>query len=239
MTSGVTATESSVLGLHVGTSGFSYPEWRGGFYPAGAKPADFLRLYAERLTSVEVNSTFYNLPSQTAVETWRDQVPDGFRFAPKLSRRIVQFGRVDAIDEFTARLGLLGDRLGPILVQPHPDRPRDDGFLTLLLGSLDPSLQYAFELRHESWTGVEPLLDEHGIAVVGSLEGAAPFRYLRLRDTPYDDDALRAEADRLRPLLADGIELYVYVNRGDNPDHSPGGEPTAVTATRLARLLAP
>jgi uncharacterized protein YecE (DUF72 family) len=166
-------------------------------------------------------------------------VPEDFRFAVKMSRRIVRFGRVDAIPELLARLARLGDRLGPILVQPHPDRPRDDGFLTLLLGSLDPGLRYAFELRHESWAGVEPLLDEHGIAVVGSLEGTAPFRYLRLRDTPYDDAALRAEADRLRPLLDDGIELFVYVNRGDNPDHSPGGEPTAVTATRLLDLLAP
>jgi uncharacterized protein YecE (DUF72 family) len=187
---------------------------------------------------VEVNSTFYNLPSQAQVETWREQVPEDFRFALKLSRRIVQFGRVDAVTEFTERVKSLGERLGPILVQPPPDRPRDDGFLTLLLGSLDPALRYAFELRHESWAGVEPILDAEGVALVGSLESTAPFRYLRLRDTPYDDEALSAEADRLRPLLAEGIELYVYVNRGENPDHSPGGEPTATTAARLLDLLA-
>jgi uncharacterized protein YecE (DUF72 family) len=234
----VTDTRPSVTGLHVGASGFSYPAWRGAFYPERARPAEFLGLYAARLPSVEINSTFYNLPSQAQVEQWREQVPADFRFAVKLSRRITQFGQIGVLDEFTERVGLLGERLGPVLVQLPPERPRDDGVLKLLLGSIDPALRYAFELRHESWGGVEPMLDRAGVALVGSLEGAAPFRYLRLRDTPYDDAALRGVAERLRPLLAEGIELFVYVNKGDSPDHSPGGEPTAVTAARLLDLLA-
>ena len=238
MTSCVTATRPSVTGLHVGTSGFSYPEWRGSFYPAGARPAEFLRLYAERLSSVEINSTFYDLPSQAQVEKWRDQVPADFAFALKMTRRITHFGAVDLAGEFCERVATLGDRLGPVLVQLPPTRPRDEGLLQLLLGSLDPALRYAFELRHESWAGVAPILDAAGIALVGSLDGAAPFRYLRLREPPYDDAALEAWAVRLRPLLAEGVELFVYVNKGETPDHSPGGEPTAVTATRLLELLA-
>jgi uncharacterized protein YecE (DUF72 family) len=238
MTSGVTATRSSVTGLHVGASGFSYPEWRGPFYPERARPAEFLGLYAARLPSVEINTTFYDLPSEERIAGWRAQVPDGFVFAAKMSRRITQFGAVNLVGEFCERMALLGDRLGPLLVQLPDTRPRDDGLLKLLIGSLDPALRYAFELRHESWSGVEPILDAEGIALVGSLEGAAPFRYLRLRESPYDDAALRAWAERLIPLLADGIEVYVYVNKGAAPDHSPGGEPTAVTATRLLDMVA-
>jgi uncharacterized protein YecE (DUF72 family) len=102
--------------------------------------------------------------------------------------------------------------------------------LELMLGSLDPSLRYAFEFRHESWAGVEERLDEAGVALVNALEGAAPFRYLRLREPPYGEGALQAWADRLRPLLDDGIELFVYFKHED--------EPTAPAyAARLEQLL--
>ncbi len=212
----MTATPTSVEGLAVGTSGFSYPSWRGEFYPRGAKPPDFLRHYGERLPSVELNTTFYDLPSEERLRGWAAQTPPGFRFAVKMSRRITHGGRLERLGTFCERMHALGERLGPVLIQFPPTRERDDGLLRFYLDSLDPTLEYAFEFRHPSWE-VAPILDEAGVALVDSLEGAAPFRYLRLREPPYDEAALAAWAERLRPLLAAGIALYVYFKHEDEP----------------------
>jgi uncharacterized protein YecE (DUF72 family) len=184
-----------------------------GFYPAGTKAGEFLRVYGERLSSVELNATFYRLPSEEQLRAWAGQTPEGFRFAVKMSRQITHFGRVDGIGTFCERVRALGDRLGPILVQLPPSRPRDDGLLRLFLDSLDPALRYAFEFRHESWAGV----DLEGHALVGSLEGEAPFRYLRLREPPYDDASLADLAGRLRPVLDAGIDVFAYFKHEDEP----------------------
>ena len=211
--------------LYAGASGFSYPSWKPEFYPAGTKANQFLRTYAERLPSVELNATFYRLPSEDQLRAWAAQTPDGFRFAVKMSRQITHFGRVDGIATFCERVRALGDRLGPILVQLPPTRPRDEGLLRLFLDSLDPELTYAFEFRHESWAGV----DLEGHALVGSLEGDAPLRYLRLREPPYDEAGLAGWADRIRPVLDGGIDVYAYFKHED--------EPTAPQyAERLRRL---
>ena len=183
------------------------------FYPAGTKPGDFLRTYAERLPTVELNATFYRLPSEEQLRAWAAQTPDGFRFAVKMSRQITHFGRVDGIPTFCERVRALGDRLGPILVQLPPSRPRDEGLLRLFLDSLDPELRYAFEFRHDSWAGV----DLEGNASVGSLDGDAPFRYLRLREPPYDETGLDAWAEQIRPVLASGVGVYAYFKHEDEP----------------------
>ena len=218
------------MSLYVGTSGFSYPSWRGTkegelgdlleaafgkptFYPAGTKSGEFLRVYTERLSSVELNATFYRLPSEDQLRAWAAQTPDRFRFAVKMSRQITHFGRVDGSATFCERVHALGDRLGPILVQLPPSRPRDDGLLRLFLDSLDPTLFYAFEFRNESWAGVE--LEGH--ALVDSLEGDAPFRYLRLRQPPYEEAGLVEWADRIRPVLAAGTDVYAYFKHEDEP----------------------
>jgi uncharacterized protein YecE (DUF72 family) len=203
--------------LFAGSSGFSYPSWKGDFYPADARPQDFLALYAARLPSVEVNATAYRLPSQEQLERWAAQTPDGFRFAVTMTRRATFFGRVEGVDEFCRRARALGARLGPIRIKVQ--QTRDDGFLRLLLDSLDPELEVALDFRHESWDAddVQARLDERGVARVSALEGAARFRYLRYRDPPYDDAALAAEAERLRPLLADGLDLYAYFRHEDEP----------------------
>jgi uncharacterized protein YecE (DUF72 family) len=207
----VTATAASVPGLYVGTSGFSYPSWRGAFYPEGSKPADFLRLYAERLPSVELNATFYRLPSEEQLRTWAERTPPSFRFAVKMSRRITHFGGLDLVGTFCERVRELGERLGPVLLQFPPSRPRDDGLLRLLLDTLDPQLEYAFEFRHESWAGADVPVR------VNSLEGEGPFRYLRLREPPYGDEDLSAWAERLRPLLESGVRVYCYFKHEDEP----------------------
>jgi uncharacterized protein YecE (DUF72 family) len=218
----------SVERAYVGSSGFSYPEWRGSFYPADARPEEFLSLYAERLNAVELNATFYRLPSEAQLAAWADATPPEFRFAVKLSRYVAA-GRVDGLGTFCERIRALGGRLGPVLVEVPEGRPRDDGFLELLLGSLPDDIRAAFELKDPSWA-------EAAVPVrVNACERDQPFRYLRLRDHPYDDAALAELAARVR---AEPAEVFCFFNRGAADDHSPAGEPTAVTAERLSRLLA-
>jgi uncharacterized protein YecE (DUF72 family) len=205
----VTATRASVPGAYVGTSGWSYPTWRGDFYPEKTRPADFLRLYSKRLPSVELNTSAYQLPSEERFASWAEQVPPDFRFAVRMPRLITHGSRLGLVGTFCERVRLLGEKLGPVLVVL--DRPRDDGFLMLLLGSLDPELEYAFDFRHDSWA-------EADVPVrVNSLEGEAPFRYLRLREPPYDETALAAWAERLRPLLDEGVRIYCYFKHEDEP----------------------
>jgi len=219
----VTATKASLPGLYVGTSGWSYPSWRPGFYPSGLKPEDFLRYYAGRFRSVELNTTGYRLPAEEQFSRWAEQTPSGFRFAVKMNAH----RRFDAAT-FEERVRRLGDRLGPIRVLVGS--ARDEGLLALALGSFDPELRLAFDFRHDSWDGIEAELPPNAVRV-GDLEGGAAFRYLRLREPPYDDHALAGWADRIRPLLAGGIEVYCYLRHED--------EPTAPRyAQRLSELVA-
>jgi uncharacterized protein YecE (DUF72 family) len=205
----VTATPASLAGLYVGTSGWSYPTWRPDFYAAGTKPEDFLRYYAERFRTVELNTTGYRLPREELFQRWAEQTPPGFQFAPKLNgHRRSDFGT------FAERVGLLGERLGPIRVVVAA--ARDEGLLTLMLGSFDPSLSLALDLRHESWDGIEAGLPRNAVRV-NALEADAPFRYLRFREPPYDERALGELAERIDPLLAAGIRVYSYFKHEDEP----------------------
>jgi uncharacterized protein YecE (DUF72 family) len=219
----VTATRASVSGAYVGTSGWSYPTWRGEFYPADARPKDFLGHYSERLPSVELNASAYQLPSEGHFTGWAEHVPDGFRFAVRMPRLITHASRLGLVGTFCERVRLLGEKLGPVLVVL--DRKRDDGFLMLLRDSLDPDLEVAYDFRHESWAGVEVPVR------VNSLEADAPFRYLRLREPPYDEATLAGWADRLRPFLEDGVRVYCYFKHEDEPRG-------ALYAERLLELLA-
>jgi uncharacterized protein YecE (DUF72 family) len=205
----VTATASSVPGLYVGTSGWSYPSWKPGFYPADVKPAEFLAHYASRLPAVELNTTGYRLPAEGQFERWAEQTPAGFRFAPKLNA----YRSTDA-GTFEERVRRLGERLGPI--RALIGYARDEGLLSLLLGSFDPSLQIAFDFRHGSWDDVQTELPPNATRI-NDLDSDARFRYLRLREPPYDEAALRGWADRIRPLLADGIEIYVFFKHEEEP----------------------
>src|SRR6266853_1844208 len=128
--------------IRVGTSGWSYPSWRPGFYPEGTRPERFLRFYAERFDTVELNTTGYRLPAEEQFQRWAETVPDGFRFAPKLA-----LFRLDRLAPYLERVSALGDRLGAIRVTVQS--ARDDGFLSYVLGSVDPALELAFDFRHE------------------------------------------------------------------------------------------
>ena len=219
----MTATKPSLARAYVGTSGWSYPSWRPGFYPAEVKPPDFLRHYSERLPSVELNSTGYRIPAEDQFRRWAGQVSPDFRFAIKFNSF-----RIGGAGSFEERVRLLGDRLGPIRVLVGS--ARDEGFLALTLGSFDPELKIAFDFRHDSWEGVEADLPPNAVRV-NDLESAAGFRYLRLREPPYDDAALEEWAGRIRPLLAGGIDVYCYFKHEDEPEAPRSAE-------RLLELLA-
>lgn len=190
--------------LSVGTSGWSYPSWRGGFYPEATAPDDFLAFYSARLPAVELNSTGYRLPSEEQFARWAGGVPDGFRFAVKAPPRALR-----DVGTFEERVRRLGDRLGP--VRFVVESPRDDGLLALLLGST--SLDVAFDFRDATWDGV----DVAPAVRVGDWEADGPFRYLRFREPPYSHDALAAVAARIRPLLEDGVRVFAFFRHEDAP----------------------
>ncbi|MEP6909371.1 MAG: DUF72 domain-containing protein [Actinomycetota bacterium] len=219
----MTATKPSVARAYVGTSGWSYPSWRPGFYPAEIKPPDFLAYYSKRFSSVELNSTGYRIPAEEQFRRWAEQVPPGFRFAIKFNAF-----RLAGAGTFEERARLLGDRLGPIRVLVGS--ARDEGLLTLTLGSFDPELELAFDFRHDSWEGIEKELPPNAVSV-NDLEAKAPFRYLRFREPPYDDKALEEFSAQIRPLIANEIEVYAYFKHEDEPE-APG------YAERLRELLA-
>ena len=220
-TSGVTVTKASLAGVQVGTSGWSYPSWKPGFYPAGTDAREFLRFYSQRFSTVELNTTGYRLPGEEQFQRWAKQTPPGFRFAPKLAGN-----RPRMLAEFGARVRVLGDRLGPIRVQLIS--ARDEGMIELILGSLDPGFVVAFDLEHPTWDGIEPRLAAAGAVRVNDLEHEAPFRYVRFRDPPYSADDLERWAKRLRGVRE---PVFAYFRHED--------EPTAPQyAERLLELLA-
>jgi uncharacterized protein YecE (DUF72 family) len=203
----------------VGTSGFGYPTWRPAFYPPEAKPPEFLRLYAERLPAVELNGTFYRLPSEEQLLAWAEVTPPDFRFAVKVTRSISHGGRTDFLPTFCERVRVLGERLGPVLVRLSSKRTRDDGFLGLLLDSFDPSLEVAVEFRNETWDApeVNALLAERGAVRVNGSAADAPFRYLRWRDPPYPDARLAEIAAEVRADREAGRPVYGFFKHEDDP----------------------
>jgi uncharacterized protein YecE (DUF72 family) len=195
--------------IHVGTSGWSYQSWRGGFYPRGADSKTFLSFYARHFDTVELNTTGYRLPSEEQFARWAEQTPIGFTFAVKMP-----LTRLERVGTFVERVQALGDRLGPLRITIQ--NARDDGLLAFLQGSLPADLQVAYDFRHESWDGVG------GVVRVNDFD-AEPFRYIRLREPPYSEADLRALARQVRP------PAYVYFRHED--------EPTAPEyARRLLRL---
>jgi uncharacterized protein YecE (DUF72 family) len=195
----------------VGTSGWSYPSWQPGFYPAGLDRAAFLSYYAQQLDAVELNVTKYRLPAEAQFRSWAAQVPDGFRFAVKAPDRVER-----RLATFEQRVLALGDHLGCVRVVV--ERPRDDGFLELLLGSADPAVRYALDLRDPTWDGVEERLAAAGAVRVGDTSGLAGWAYLRYRELRYDHSELATIAAGLRKLDRAGIETYAFFRHGDAPD---------------------
>jgi uncharacterized protein YecE (DUF72 family) len=197
--------------LFAGTSGFSYEQWRGPFYPPDVRGPAMLEYYATRLPSVEINNTFYRMPKKSVLAAWRDRVPEDFRFAIKAPRRISHIKRLADCDEEMRFLleatAELGDKLGALLVQLPPYFRADLGVLQRFLDLVPAQTPLALEFRHASWFEDEGVLealgtrdrpvvvvDESGAPPAGE-PGAASWCYLRLRAPSYDADALSAWAD--------------------------------------------
>jgi uncharacterized protein YecE (DUF72 family) len=145
----------TAMRMRVGTSGFSYDEWTGGFYPAGTAPDERLAFYGERLCTVEINNTFYRMPKREVLRRWAAAVPEGFRFVIKASRRITHEGRLEdadgGVEHLLRQLEALGDKRGPILFQtPHYLRKNVEK-LRAFVARLPPGVPAAFELRHRGW----------------------------------------------------------------------------------------
>jgi uncharacterized protein YecE (DUF72 family) len=207
--------------LLCGTSGFSFKEWKGPFYPEKLPAGEMLAFYAERLPTVEINNTFYRMPRKDVIAGWRDQVPPHFRFVIKASRRISHILRLKDCEEpakylFEAVAGL-GERLGAVLVQLPPHFRADVERLESFLELVPETVPVAFEFRHESWQddAVLAALAAHNAAFVVAdndgnvskeLPAPASWTYLRLRAPEYPAAKLRA----WRKLTTKFDRAYVF-----------------------------
>lgn len=219
--------------LYVGTSGFAYPEWKPEFYPADLKPKDFLSFYAARLTSVEINATFYRAPTEKALAGWAGQTPEEFAFALKAPQSITHRARLRDVDEpleyFLRVIRVMGPRLGPVLFQCPPSLRHDAGLLEMFLARLPgEGFRFAMEFRHPSWDipEVRGMLGDHGVAwcVADTDERdaqmavtAEDFAYLRLRKPDYGDEALARWAGAISERLVAGSDVYCYFKHEDDP----------------------
>jgi uncharacterized protein YecE (DUF72 family) len=223
--------------LFVGTSGWAYPTWKPGFYPAELPSRAFLHFYAAHLTSVEVNYTFRTLPTAVQLQGWLDATPPGFRFSFKAPQRITHFQRLreshTTVTEFIAALAPAhtAGKLGPLLFQLPPnfaaDNARLDAFLEDSAFTANPHLQLAFEFRHASWftDATYDILRRHNAALCIAESDdlitpditTANFRCYRLRRSGgYTATELKAFANRFTPL-AHYAELYIYFKHEDEP----------------------
>ncbi|HYX21104.1 MAG TPA: DUF72 domain-containing protein [Thermoanaerobaculia bacterium] len=210
-----------------GTSGFSYKEWKGSFYPEDLPAARMLSYYAERLPAVEINNTFYRMPKPALLEGWSAEVPESFRFVLKASQRITHFRRLKEagadVAYFFDVAAVLGDRLGPALFQLPPNLKKDLPRLEAFLATLPGGRRAAFEFRHASWfeDDVFEALRRRGAALciaedeelATPLVPTADWGYLRLRRQDYDDAAVAAWAEKVRGQ--NWSEAYVFFKHED------------------------
>jgi uncharacterized protein YecE (DUF72 family) len=188
--------------IHAGTSGYGYKEWKGLFYPEKISPGEMLRYYSDRLGTVEINNTFYRMPTEDLIVSWGDQVPDDFIFAFKAPRTITHLKRLrDAAQQTNhlfKTLSVLGARLGPVLFQFPPGFQADPAALKDFLEILPRRIPCAFEFRNRSWFDDEilDLLRAKGCSLcvadsednrVEKIFSTASWGYLRLRRPDYGD----------------------------------------------------
>jgi len=226
--------------LYAGTSGFAYPAWKPGFYPAKTPSNQFLKRYAARLNCVEINYTFRRLPSASTLQNWVEQTPAGFVFAVKANMRITHILRLKNAGEATELFLRMIDplrsarRLGPVLFQLPPALKCDVGLLRDYLALLPADLRYAFEFRHASWLTEEvyAALRERNVSLcVAESERlevpeviTADFVYYRLRKPEYSVEDVEAFAVRSRELLATGRDLYLMFKHEESPEGALNAE---------------
>jgi uncharacterized protein YecE (DUF72 family) len=218
--------------LFCGTSGFAYPKWKPEFYPAKLPSKEFLRYYATRLNSVEINYTFHRLPTTNTLEGWIESTPPEFAFAVKAHQRITHIQRLKESEFTEAFFGAVdplrtSGRLGPILFQLPPNLKKDAPLLAAFLEKLPSDFRCAFEFRNTSWLDDEVyrLLEQKRVALClaesDKLEipevVTADFVYARLRKSDYAADDRSEIASKAGRFLESGKDLYVFFKHEDTP----------------------
>ena len=210
--------------IHIGTSGYNYPEWRGSFYPEGFSTTKMFAYYAERFQTVEINATFYRMPTAAMAEAWRDKAPAPFTYSLKAPRRITHDARLqncqDAVRFFTETARVVGTHLGVLLFQLPPNFRCAMDRLTTFLDWLPADLRTAFEFRHDSWLNDEvyALLKAHNVALciadfgdrTTPMVATARHGYFRPRDEGYQRADLERWADQVAARDADWDDAFVY-----------------------------
>jgi uncharacterized protein YecE (DUF72 family) len=225
--------------LLAGTSGYAFKEWKGNFYPAEMKDGGMLGHYATKFPTVEINNTFYRLPTESVLLEWASQVPEPFTFAIKASQRITHHARlkpecVDAVEYLLKNIGSLGSRLGPVLFQLPPNLKKDLPRLRVFLDALPLRGRFTFEFRHESWFE-EDVFDalrarDMALCITEQPEFASPvvatasWGYARLHKKDYDAASLASWANTLK--AQSWQEAYVFFKH----DEGAGSGPPAVGA---------
>ncbi len=227
-----------VRSLYVGVSGFSYPGWKGNFYPKDLKSEDFLGYYSQKLNSVEINSSFYAPPSAMMVKSWSGKTRDDFRFSVKSPRQITHIlklgeGSADSAKRLGETLNLLGSKRGPILFQLPPFMRQNLKLLESFLRDTSGLKERVFEFRHESWLSdhTYALLDKYqaGFCIAETedmkpvLKVIGEVAYFRLRRDSYDRNSIDEWSTRIRGLVKDAREAYVYLRHdetGENASHA-------------------
>ena len=221
------------MNLYVGTSGYSYKEWKGTFYPDDLPDKQMLHFYGERFRSVEINNTFYRMPKASVLEAWANQVPAHFKFVLKASQQITHKQRLkdagDSVSYLLEVAGALKTRLGPLLFQLPPFLRKDAPRLRDFLALLPPDRRAAFEFRHQSWFDDEifSLLRDHQAALCIAeaendleipFESTADWGYLRLRRPDYGDPELKTWGKRVRQRdWRDAFIFFKHEEEGKGP----------------------
>ena len=216
----------------MGTSGFAYKEWKPLFYPKEVPQRLFLEYYASQFRAVEIDYTFYRMPTAKTLDNWKALTPDGFRFALKASRKITHWERLrvpsEALDYLLDILPHLEDRLGIVLYQLPPNFKLDLERLELFLAGLRKEIPSAFEFRHESWftEDVYALLEKYDAALCihDADDHTTPIRltsnktYVRLRKSSYADEERAEWQERINGWSGSGIDVFAFIKHEDNPD---------------------
>ena len=231
--------------LFVGVSGFSYPGWKGQFYPKDLKSEDFLGYYSQNLNSVEINSSFYAPPTVATIKSWAEKTREDFRFSIKSPRQVTHIlklgpGAAESAERLGKTLEQLKSKRGPILFQLPPFTKQDLKLLVSFLESSTSLKRKVFEFRHESWLNdsTYQLLEKHGTGFcVAETEDMAPvlkrigeFAYVRLRKDIYDAKSIDEWSERIAELVKGSKESYVYLR------HDETGQ-NAAHAVRLKGLI--
>ena len=217
---------------YIGTSGWVYPHWREVFYPPKLSQSKWLEFYTRHFATVELNNSFYRLPSEQAFANWRDTSPPGFVYAVKVSRFITHIKRLKDVAEpvatFLSRARHLNEKLGPLLYQLPPNMHRNDERLDSFLSLLPKGLHHVVEFRHRSWLdeGVFDILRRHNVGLCVfdmpdmscPLVATANFAYIRFHGSSglyfscYSDEELEDWARRISALAKDLDAVYIYFN---------------------------